>query len=316
MGMVPDAVLPKFATNEILAGTKYEWRADLSFKRNFSLLFSLLSGWQRIFFLDDDVTVPLAGDIGAAAGLLDEHLIVGLRFKGRQEGFPEGFPDNSVVCHASREVGRPQDTFIGGGALAVDVRRCESFFPNIYNEDWFFLLDDVQARHPAVVGEALQKKYDPFDDRSRARSQEFGDCLAEGLYALLDMGSRVSDVREEYWVNFLAARESFIGEIIDAAAVTERRTRAGRNMARALRAARARCRTIDPRFCCAYLDAWRVDRRSWRNYINSVAACADRGECGLNPERALFELGLNDVSTYVSRDGPARSSEMSAVPLS
>ena len=57
------------------------------------------------------------------------------------------YPDNSVVCHARRLAGLPQDNFVSGSARGV---RCDDvalpFFPDIYNEDWFFFSKAV-ARH-------------------------------------------------------------------------------------------------------------------------------------------------------------------------
>ena len=65
-----------------------------------------------------------------------------------------------------------------------------SFFPNIYNEDWFFLLDGHGLRPSAVTGTAIQNDYDPYHDARRARGEELGDTLAEGVFGLLDNGLR------------------------------------------------------------------------------------------------------------------------------
>ena len=98
-----------------------------------------------------------------------------------------GFPDHSVVCHAYRQAGGEQQSFIGGGALAVEVKRSKSFFPDIYNDDWFFLLDGSKWLQPiAVRGQVIQQPYDPFRTPDRARAEELGDVLAEGIYWLLD----------------------------------------------------------------------------------------------------------------------------------
>ena len=98
-----------------------------------------------------------------------------------------------MVCHAFRAGGGKQETFIGGGALAVEMRRNRSFFPNIYNEDWFFVLDAGKRLQPvATVGQVLQYPYDPYRVE-RARAEEFGDVLAEGIFWLLDQGKPASD---------------------------------------------------------------------------------------------------------------------------
>ena len=67
-----------------------------------------------------------------------------------------------MVCHAFRKAGGRQATFVGGGALAVEVERNCSFFPNVYNEDWFYMLNaEKRLQSVATVGEVLQYPYDP-----------------------------------------------------------------------------------------------------------------------------------------------------------
>ena len=158
----------------MLAGTVFARRTDLSAKRNLALLLSHMAGWSRILFLDDDITSLNPDDVRKASSLLDTHNAVGLRVCG--------FPDHSVVCHAYREAGGEQQSFIGGGALVIEVKRSNSFFPDVYNDDWFFLLDGRKSLQPvAVTGQVIQYPYDPFRNPDRARAEELGDVLAEGI---------------------------------------------------------------------------------------------------------------------------------------
>jgi hypothetical protein len=62
----------------------------------------------------------------------------------------------------------------------VSATEGASFFPDIYNEDWFYLLDDDRLRPVTLVGEAIQPAYDPYRDPCRAQVEESGDDLAEG----------------------------------------------------------------------------------------------------------------------------------------
>jgi len=102
--------LPYWETSRMLAGTVFARRTDLSAKRNLAIMISRMAGWSRILFLDDDITGLNPDDMRKASALLDTHNVVGLRIGG--------FPDHSVVCHAYREAGGDQQSFIGGGALA------------------------------------------------------------------------------------------------------------------------------------------------------------------------------------------------------
>jgi hypothetical protein len=273
-----DLRLPDLETSRLLAGTIFRQKADVSAKRNLGLVLSHMLGWERVVFLDDDIRIPDPSDLSRAVGLLDTHAAVGLGIGG--------FPDNSMVCHAFRAVGGWQDTFIGGGGLAVEVQRNRSFFPNVYNEDWFYMLDaDKGLQSVATVGKVLQYPYYPYR-LERARMEEFGDVLAEGTFWLLDQGKFVSDGDSAHWRDFLEKRKKFIERVlgmVEHSASIEPAERA--RMAEALRAALGRLALITPQLCVAYLQAWVADQERWQRYIQSVRRQPRQRE------RALRSLG-------------------------
>ncbi|WP_328617880.1 hypothetical protein OHS18_18495 [Amycolatopsis sp. NBC_00355] len=121
--LMPYGVVPGFATDKLLRATRFHWPVDTSLKPNLGLLLAILAGWKQIMFLDDDILLPEPSDVIA----IDRYPVVGLA--------NAGMPDNSVVCHALRDVGAAQDVFIGGGALMVGEAAFSSFVPNIHNED-------------------------------------------------------------------------------------------------------------------------------------------------------------------------------------
>jgi hypothetical protein len=277
--------MPRFETSRMLAGTRLERRTDTSLKRNLGLLLARSVGWQRVVFLDDDIAVADPADLRRAVSLLDRHYAVGLAIGG--------YPDNSVVCHAHRAAGGRQDTFVGGGALAVGMDSLESFFPKVYNEDWMFLLDDVRLRPVAQIGLAMQKPYDPFADPERARGEEFGDDLAEGVFGLLDRGGRVKDADERYWRGFLADRALLILDIIDRTAKHDELEPGQRaRMLASLKAAYGRLQLTTPDRFVAYLRAWRADGTRWRRCLAELPT-------GLGVEEALKHLGL--AGRYATR---------------
>jgi hypothetical protein len=258
---LPAGLVPSFETCQVLASARFERKTDTSLKRNFGLLLARLIGWQRIVFLDDDIRVPEATDLRAAVGLTDDYAGVGLAI--------EGMPDNSVVCHAFREAGGAQEMFIGGGALAVGTRSMTSFFPNIYNEDWFFLLDENGLRPTAITGRAIQKEYDPFREQ-RARGEELGDCLAEGLFWLLDNGRSLQDATEGHWKGFLRARREFITDVIGMVERMDGEPTQRHRMLQALKAARGRNHSIKPELCVDFVKAWRNDRARWSDHLEKM----------------------------------------------
>ena len=79
------------------------------------------------------------------------------------------YPDNSVVCHARRLAGLPQDTFVSGAALGVNCNdQPLPFFPEQYNEDWFFFSRLTARRDLAHAGYANASSIRPIR-RSRSR---------------------------------------------------------------------------------------------------------------------------------------------------
>lgn len=261
-GDLPSGVMPAFETCKKLAGTPLHRRTDTSAKRNLGLLLARLIGWNKVVFLDDDIVVPEPGDLREAAGLTSYYAGVGLNIVG--------MPDNSVVCHAFREAKGKQDMFIGGGALAVAVNSTTSFFPNVYNEDWLFLLDDDGLQSTTLTGTAVQKRYDPFASEDRARREEFGDTLAEGLFWLLDNGGSIKDADRAHWENYIDIRRGFIDEV---SGMVERRiTDPERRfrMVASLDAARRRNKIITPDKCVEYVDAWHQDRFTWRRHVQET----------------------------------------------
>ncbi|GAA1282817.1 hypothetical protein Psi02_31330 [Planotetraspora silvatica] len=276
--------LPDLATTALLRGTRFERRTDLSAKRNVGLLLARLMGWRRIVFLDDDIEVGGHDEVARAAGLLNVYDVVGMRIGG--------YPDNSVVCHAHRRTGGDQGSFVGGGALVVQTTRNPSFFPNVYNEDWFYLLGDKALRPLAVTGMVKQRPYDPFDRPGRARDQEFGDVLAEGIYWLLDgqTGANWRDAADRlHWKHFLRKRRDFIEAVL-------RRVRslpAGADpdlgaMEASLLAALGRLRSIEPEHCVGYVKAWEEDRGRWADHLKRIPVLAS---------------GVGDALKWLIKDG-------------
>ena len=288
---IADLRFPSLATSSLLAGTMFERRTDVSTKRNLGLMLSYALRWTRVVFLDDDIRVPNPADLSRAAGLLGSYSAVGL-------GIGD-FPDNSTVCHAFRDAGGRQDTFIGGGALAVGVQGNRSFFPNVYNEDWFFVLDAGKGlQSVATVGQVLQYPYDPYRVE-RARGEEFGDVLAEGTFWLLDQGKPASDGDLSHWRDFLAHRRQFIAQVqnmVESKTSIDATTRA--RMGEALRAALGRCAVITPQLCADYMKALAADQDRWQRHIQQI-----RRRPQLSREEALRSLtakGKPTLTWYTS----------------
>ena len=182
--------------------------SDLSLKRNLGLLLARMMCWEKIMFLDDDIFGVTLTDLAKIASQLDSHQVTGL--------ISRSFPDNSVVCHANRLSGRDQDNFVTGAALGVNcAEKPLDFFPDVYNEDWLFFATHAAQGQVISVGTARQQPYRPFADPNRAVTEEFGDLIAEGLYALFNDGQSLAAATKAYWDDFINARRKLIERLAD-----------------------------------------------------------------------------------------------------
>jgi hypothetical protein len=250
-------------------------KSDLSAKRNIGLLLARLHGWNKIVFIDDDITLTRADNIMRLAAQLERHQVAGVPVKGGPA------PDNSVVCHARRLAGFAQDVFVTGAILGVHCSSLPlSFFPDIYNEDWLFFAKEAAAGELPRAGAARQLWYDPFASTDRARREEFGDLLAEGLYALLGAADpsvpfdqQLRKATRMYWSYFMDARRKAITDAETALyGLMDRDADNGRvcSALNSLAASQGQLDTLTPDLCVNFLHAWRDDLADWQRFSNGV----------------------------------------------
>jgi hypothetical protein len=247
--------------------------SDLSLKRNLGLLLARLMRWEKIMFLDDDIYDVTLTDLAKVASQLDSHQVTGLICRS--------FPDNSVVCHANRLSGRDQDNFVTGAALGVNCGEIEmplDFFPDVYNEDWLFFATHAAHGQVISVGQARQQLYKPFADPMRAVREEFGDLIAEGLYALFSDGQTLDAATRAYWDDFIEARGELIGHLeCDLGRIA---THEAVQACESMRWAGKQLSLIEAEDCVRFVKAWRDDRGAFAKtakYMpplrNFAAAC-------------------------------------------
>jgi len=231
--------------------------SDLSVKRNIGLLLARMVGWANVVFIDDDIYRVTPADLGKLVGQLHNFPVAGMA--------STDFPDNSVVCHANRLSGNVQDVMVSGSVLAVDsARPSVPFFADVYNEDWFFFHEFAARRQLGLAGESQQLIYDPFEDPTRAAREEFGDLLAEGLFAFLDGFGPIDDAVTSpgagYWDEFREVRREFIDRALRG--FDENDTFDVRAI-QSLETAKEQLARITSRQCVLFLDLLREDRATW-----------------------------------------------------
>jgi len=287
---------------------------DLSIKRNIGLILARMLQWQHIFFMDDDIRDVHSSELHRTVSMLESYRSAGMQVTN--------FPDNSVVCHAHRETGGFQDVNISGSALAIDSAAPLDFFPDIYNEDWLFFYHDAAARKIGVSDfKATQLRYDPFADPQRAIGQEFGDLLAEGLYALLHQGKDTSQASLDYWVSFLNARRGFLDAIIERCDKAPERLR--QKIFDAVTAARKCSAQIRPEHCADYVTLWLQDRRCWQQRLAELGFASSVDVALKELELTTADSGYGQESDFgqwecemppAVRPGPVAGGEIATLP--
>jgi hypothetical protein len=266
---------------------------DISRKRNLGLLIGRMLGWTRIILLDDDIRRLSIEKLSAAAALLDEYPVVGLKVTK--------FPDASVVGHARRLTGRRQEPFISGGSLLVDPQRLNGFFPAIYHEDWLCILNHLRLGEVAIGGRVGQLPYKPFTTPARARHEEFGDILASGLLWLVHDRNKASTADATAWVTdhdywAEATEVPFWEQILEQRSAllenTAERFKAIKplNMAalQSLQAALQRCNELTAYEFVSFTEQWVASLAVWRGRLSRLPQVD-------SVEKALAELGIRDI---------------------
>lgn len=258
LGKLLSFLTPRHPENDIVPSC----HNDIARKRNIGLLLARLSGWQTVMFLDDDIRGLTAKGVLQATALTRAF---------RAVGFTIGkYPDNSVVCHAHRLSGADQRTFPGGSALILDVARCDTPFPAIYNEDWLFLYDTIMSQSLATAGQLRQLPYKPFERAQRAASEEFGDVIAEALFRLIHEGRDVTDATADFWAFSLERRSRLIEDIANRLLLREENLQLIGAALMSLTAARKRLAAISPLACLSFVRAWRADVDTWRGRLGGL----------------------------------------------
>jgi hypothetical protein len=257
------------------ADAAISWHGDLSVKRNLGLVLGRAVGWSTVLFVDDDIRDLGPTQVRHAAGSLQHHAAAGM---------PATFhPDNSAVCQARRLGAADQDVFVGGSALAVNVDRVESFFPEVYNEDWLFLAPYLERREVAAAGPVRQTSRDPYNPDSRVAEEEFGDVLGEGMIGQLHTGPLSLTRSRAFWVRFLELRAEFIEETAEACRRISHRD-AERALAALATAEQTRAH-LSPDTLAQYVASWFTDLNAWRHHLSGIPRTEDLAS-------ALDMLGL------------------------
>lgn len=182
---------------------------DLPAKRNFALIHSIQHGFKNILLIDDDIECISKNIILKGIASLESNDVSGCLVKD--------YPDTSVIGHIEQKYGEPYYPFVSGNFLFIKSDKIDSYFPLIYNEDWLFMIPYIINKKISAVDVIYQKEYNPFENISKIKFQEFGEVIAEGLFELIDRQKYDDKYKESYWKEYLEYRRSYVADLLNEA---------------------------------------------------------------------------------------------------
>lgn len=225
---------------------------DLSLKRNFALWYSRNKTYERVLLVDDDIRGLTQAKLNLGSKYLEKYVIAGC--------FVDDFPDTSVVGHLELMCGANEYMFLSGSFLFINVIKARGFFPNIYNEDWLFMLDHILDHSICSFGTIQQLSYNPFNNNIRALFQEFGDIISDGLYQLIS--TEKYDLRYNYctWKEIITERRQLL-ELLKkhfSQPVYQQLINTIINVSV----------TIAPDDCLTFIEDYETDTIAWHSFLN------------------------------------------------
>ncbi len=181
---------------------------NLGIARNFALDHSFSLGYEKVLFIDDDISDIDDRKIEHGFGVLNKDSFVSCILNGVE--------DNSIIGHIAKHVGiiDDGDKMLSGGFLFFSPTSMSKRFYNIYNEDWIIQLLENQKEQiilPYTVRHNVDQDVNWTLDQ--AIFQELGELIVEGL---LENENALS-MDHLFWDVIIENRIKFIQEIRDEA---------------------------------------------------------------------------------------------------
>jgi hypothetical protein len=140
--------------------------------------------------------------------------------------------------------------------------------------------------------------------------EEFGDLVAEGLYALFNDGQSLNAATEDYWHDFINARGKLIERLADHFRLIP--THEAVQIHKSMLSAGERLASIKAQGCVCFVDAWRHDRGTFARTAKKIPpmgnfAAACEYLCLTRWREAEFGLPDSPRSRLTGAPQPVRS---------
>lgn len=230
----------------------YQSSWDLPIKRNYAILYSREQKINNILLLDDDIRNLTPDILKNGCNLLKNNSVSGC--------FVDNEIDTSILGHLQKRAGETFYPFLSGSFLFIKPLSVKSFFPNIYNEDWLFMMPYIFDNSICSFGNVSQRDNDSLGDINRVKLQEFGDIIAEGLYTLIHLGEYSQRFETSYWNEVIKERRYIFDALLKTLLDTTYRT--------LIYTAIETNKNIQPEYCAEFINVLENDILKWNNYLN------------------------------------------------
>jgi len=171
--------------------------------RSYALSFARAVGFSKILMVDDDIIVHRYEKALKTLGLLAIFGIVGAK--------TAGMPDDSVMGHILRQGATCNSEFISGQFMAIDLKRVSFPFPDIYNEDWAFVLLHSLSLQVARYSSAYQLPYNPVANLiEKSMFQEPGEVFCVGVIEAVRWRELSLLLERSYWTSVCRWRIEYL----------------------------------------------------------------------------------------------------------
>jgi len=181
-----------------------EW--NLGYMRNFALVHAVTNRFEKIIYMDDDISVTEHRLLKELFSLIDAYLFAGAEISG--------MIDDSIMGHIATDLDIFNDRMLSGGFLAFNPKSVNHFFLNIYNEDWLWLFLQLSGRNYIQFGKVLQNLTDAFENyEKKIEFQEYGELALEGVINCYRSASfeRLQDL--DFWKSIVVERLAYLNQL-------------------------------------------------------------------------------------------------------
>jgi len=184
---------------------------NLGIARNFALDYSVHNKYDKVLFIDDDISNIDQKIVNEGFSILAKDNFVSCNIGG--------IGDNSIVGHISKQLKIIEDNpeMLSGGFWFLIPSSITHHFYNIYNEDWImqFLEQDKERKiMPFFVRHNADKNIEW--NMNKVFFQEVGEIVVEGL--IKNNNALLMD--SEFWNNIIKDRISYIEIVKESAKQT------------------------------------------------------------------------------------------------